>query len=362
MALLPLFLTFIVVSGQYSWTKHSSPPLPVRNRVYSVGVYNETIFLVGGGAEIGLVSFDVIDETIANLGTSNIQTSWGYGDYYAQIGHTVYYIYPNSPRLNKFDMRLLKTTSFLSTPWDVDYSGCLAADVPNNRLFVVGGGFNTALNNVTFLNLATSDWTTAPVMNWARREHSCIVDPVTSKLFVIGSKETGTIEYIDVNTLDQWRYNDEALPSKFYTSRAVIHPWTALIYLIGGRNACSSCSVKYFFTIDPITGKVTKISISYALEYGMGVAVFGDTIYSFGGGSMGSTAWFKMKLQSSDPTMATNDPSTSPSGAPSNPSANPSSNPTKNPTANPSNIPSKQSSNPTGTPTANPSSNPSSNP
>eukprot|EP01083_Nonionella_stella_P090335 252384_1 len=209
MALLPLYLTFIIASGQYnySWSKHSDPPLPVGNRLYAVAQYNETIWLVGGGQAKGFVSFDVIDETFTNLDPFGIHAAWGWGDYSAQIGHTMYYIYPSAPRLHTFDCRTATTTSWLSTPWDVDYNGCLAADVANNRLFIVGGGFNTALKNVTFLNLATSNWTTAPLMNWARRQHSCIVDPITSKLFAIGSNDATTIEYIDVNTLDQWRYN-----------------------------------------------------------------------------------------------------------------------------------------------------------
>eukprot|EP01083_Nonionella_stella_P289345 984632_1 len=249
MALLPLYLAFIVVSGQYSysWTKISDPPLPTGNRLYAVAQYNETIWLVGGGETTDLVSFDIIDETFTDLAWSSVGTAWGWGDYATQIGHIMYWIYPNAPRLHRFNCRTASYSSWLSTPFDAYSKGCLAGDVTNNRLFLVGGG-NTALNNVSFLNLATSDWTTAPVMNWARREHSCIVDPVTSKLFAIGSTGTGTIEYIDVNTLDQWILNAQALPRNIYQSKAVIHPLTGFIYLIGGF--CGNyCTVNFFYTI-----------------------------------------------------------------------------------------------------------------
>eukprot|EP01083_Nonionella_stella_P177699 625356_1 len=185
MALLPLYLAFIVVSGQYSysWTKHNSG-LTTENRYYAVAQYNESIWLVGGGIEQDFVSFDIIDETFTKLSTLPISPAWGRGDYATQIGHIMYHISPNSPNLVRFNCRTASSSSWLSTPFDAYTTGCLAGDVANNGLFLVGGG-NTALNNVSFLNLATLNWTTAPAMNRARRQHSCIVDPITSKLFVI---------------------------------------------------------------------------------------------------------------------------------------------------------------------------------
>eukprot|EP01083_Nonionella_stella_P150371 478943_1 len=83
-------------------------------------------------------------------------------------------------------------------PIHVHAEGCLAATT--THLIVTGGSDDvfTTLDRMQMLNLQTHIWeNTLPVMNQARHSHSCIVNPSTNALYVVGGSNGTYLASID---------------------------------------------------------------------------------------------------------------------------------------------------------------------
>eukprot|EP01083_Nonionella_stella_P150370 478942_1 len=123
-------------------------------------------------------------------------------------------------------------------PIHVHAEGCLAATT--THLIVTGGMDDafTILDQVQMLNLQTHIWeNTLPVMNQARHSHSCIVNPSTNALYVVGGSNgtyLASIERVYTDSDDaSWSYIGY-LTIGLKDTRTVFVYESNIIWIIGG--------------------------------------------------------------------------------------------------------------------------------
>eukprot|EP01083_Nonionella_stella_P309876 1099003_1 len=342
--------------------------LPHTTAYMAVGSYNDAIFILGGyGASIGkqVVEYSVTDQGFTDHGDEMQYNAYGGGDFYTQIGNTIYMLSGSGSNLNTFDMtNRAYTSSWKSVSTPVSHTGCLASSsIANIDYIYVVGGYDSSnvLNKVQVLNTNTMQWlSNIPSMKTQRNRLSCIVDPSTLQLYAIAGKNNGgatdpasflkTIEKIDVNNMggNQWGIISSTLTFPAIGTRSIIYQERILV--IGGRYADNG--YKYLKTIHVIDPQTDEVTLPYtSLPRGVADAaavIMNGNLYVFGGSICSgttdcNTAWISYMILQLPTPSPTSDPTNKPSHQPTvSPTFNPTIDPTVTPTSDPTTIPSFQ--------------------
>eukprot|EP01084_Bolivina_argentea_P035869 66414_1 len=149
--------------------------LPRADTDMAIGVYNTTIFLIGGGSSPRqLIEHNVNTQTYQDHGLDALAANvGGEGQFWTSNDHIIYIIDQNTGNsFNTFDMSLnLFTTDWkgITFPVAVD-EACLAST--ETFLYVLGG----TLDVLQILSLSTYTWlSNPPSMIDTREKHACIV-------------------------------------------------------------------------------------------------------------------------------------------------------------------------------------------
>eukprot|EP01083_Nonionella_stella_P285031 970244_1 len=164
-----------------SWTTSTNLLIHSDDQM-SIGVHNDTIWLIGGrDFPTQLTQYKVRTQTMTNFGDNALTASIkGYGQYWTQQNHMVYIIDQSTG--NSLCTYNMITNQFQSNWMSITFNtyvgddGCLASDA--QYLYVTGGedGNALGLKTLQMLSLSTHQWTTSPPnMNVGRKYHACIV-------------------------------------------------------------------------------------------------------------------------------------------------------------------------------------------
>eukprot|EP01083_Nonionella_stella_P169427 574505_1 len=193
-------LTLMIGLAFSDWVTISNPGLPRATASMAVGSYNDAIFILGGYISNQVVEYSVTNQDFTDHDNGLQYNAYGGGDFYTQIGNTVYMLSTSGSNLNAFEMtNRAYTGSWKSVSTPVSYTGCLtSASIANvDYMYVVGGyaeSSSIVLNKVQVLNVDTMGWLSGiPSMITRRNRLSCIVDPSTLHLYaIVGKNGAGT--------------------------------------------------------------------------------------------------------------------------------------------------------------------------
>eukprot|EP01083_Nonionella_stella_P178977 633967_1 len=325
------------------WIQSTPSTLPLKDYDISVGIYNKSIYLVGGNKNRRqLTEYIISEDTFIDHGTPLTCAVHGYGQYWTQIDHLLYIKDGNSDTIDIFDMKTKTFTAdyIPNVPKNTYAYACLASS--QTQLFVLGGTWDV-INDVSVYGLLTTQWlSNVPSMQSNRAAGACIIHPTTNALYAIAgwdssSTRTSSIETIQIEDIhiNTWAYI-QPLSQAIGHTRCVAHKNT--IYVIGGDIGGETATRKVHI-INVLTNEVTVSPDETPLELtDVAPIVVDDMIYVFGGYSWSGgevDTWMSYDLYIPSPSPSTH-PSTNPSA---NPSINPtdsSTHPSTNPSANPS--------------------------
>eukprot|EP01083_Nonionella_stella_P060942 158919_1 len=328
-----------------SWTT-SMDHLIYSNDQMSIGVYNDTIWLIGGGDfPTQLTQYNVRTQTMTDFGENALTASIkGYGQYWTQQNHMVYIIDQSTGNsLCTYNM----ITNQFQTNWksitfntNVGDDGCLASDA--QYLYVTGGedGNALGLKTLQMLSLSTHQWTTSPPnMNVGRKYHACIVH--NTYLWAMGG--TGctyncpnaltSIERIVVTDIMNNKWNIVSnLPVPLYSLRVI--DWYDTLYVLGGYSLINNMmgKVDSVYLIDVDSGDVSLSPYSLPSECAWVSPVIHDSILYIFGGMSRVWAYYQLPQYTSQPTGT-------PTYAPSKTTLFPSYTPTDMPSDSPTDSP-----------------------
>eukprot|EP01084_Bolivina_argentea_P095337 171427_1 len=386
-----ILLFVVVLPTTFNWIQ-SSTSLPRPDSNMAIYHFDDLIILMGGFSyPYQWLAYNISDNTFKDRGSNVLMSKfdiYGNSQYYTQINHTFYFITTTS-MIYQYDLIIDDFNDVAQIPTDklVSSYGCLAAT--NDLLFVVGGiepvQGNKGLysNTLRIYNISSHEWTIRSNMSTARAKHSCVVDPIRNRLYVIagtndpnGINTLASVDRIAIDTIYSANWNFWAnLRYGVIYSRAIYYA-DSIIVIGGAFLPLPLLETTAVQIVDCINSQ--KISNSVSLTYGIyGTAaiIANNKIYAFGGADSISRVdtWQYTDLHTSAPT---NEPTVSPSIYPSySPSKIPTNNPTSvftnkptvspsiyltySPTKNPSDNPSTL---PTLTPNTTPSESPTINP
>eukprot|EP01083_Nonionella_stella_P102330 291004_1 len=327
-------LFYLIGKSGSHWMSHSNPSLLQPAVSLAVGSHNGSIYLLGGGnsgiARYQITEYRIDSNTMIDQGNALPQQVYGYGSYYTQVDHLLYMINPNGRNFSVYNMETRQISSQLSSvviPIHVNAYGCLAATT--THLIVTGGQDDafTTIDRVQMLNLQTHIWeNTLPVMNQARRSHSCIVNPSTNALYCIGghngTSHLASIERVYTDSDDaSWSYIGY-LTIGLDSTRTVFVYESNIIWIIGGGYFVGrGVYTDRIHTIDTVNDVVSLSSESLPYAVLDTAAVLVDNVlYCFGG--RGSThevlsTWMSYKFPTVSPTPGpTLSPTSSPTAIP----------------------------------------------
>eukprot|EP01083_Nonionella_stella_P186440 682449_1 len=312
-----------------SWIKHSDTTSLTWDDASAVGVYNDTIFIIGGYRKTRQVTeyqWTTASYTVKQSDVLN-EDIHGTAQFWAQKQHILYLIQPTVNAIATYDMQTEQlTTDVYTIPTDVTSGGCLAAT--DHHLYVIGGYHYTHLDTVQILDFSTEEWTNGPSMRETRSALACITH--NDYLWAFGGQRE-TSERISMNPISQnaWQYID-SFQHEVDALRCVA--WEETIYIIGMR-CRSNCGGKEFWamvkTVNSVTGISTKLSDAppYPSAWTSPIIVDG-ILYVFGGDRSGNSHpgmyYYILPTdnQSNDPTknplqMQIDNPTQNPSKVPS---------------------------------------------
>eukprot|EP01083_Nonionella_stella_P045760 122731_1 len=318
------------------WVQSITSTLPSKDYDISVGIYNQSIYLLGGYMNSRqLTEYIISEDTFVDHGTSLGSDVFGYGQYWTQIDHILYIKQWDNDAIDIFDMntKAFTTRYITNVPKNTGQWACLASS--QTQLFVVGGTFN-AINDVSVYDLLTAQWlSNVPPMQSSRASGTCIIHPTTNALYAIAGFKTSTtktssIETIEINDiqLKTWTYIQPLSQALAYT-RCVAHKNT--IYVIGGGFGLDVPTTKVH-SINVLTNEVTESPDRTPLALSdLAPIVAEDMIYVFAGYSYdsegGVNTWmsYDLYIPTSLPSQAPSSQSEAPSSQSEAPTNNPSS-------------------------------------
>eukprot|EP01083_Nonionella_stella_P107589 311804_1 len=362
------------------WQLMSDPLLPHADYHMACGVYNNSIFLIGGWiTDRDVMEYKITTDEMVDHDTSQYSPSThgieNVGFYFQS--NNMLYIQQHEDVFYKMDMttnQFWKT--LISFPYPMQDPAVSRQCVTGNDQFLVMSGGHNAATSVYVMFLSDNTWIDGPSMQNERFLHGCCF--VSDFFYVIGgnvrSKNKGMIEKIHstniITSSAQWSVLPNQLASPG-SSVACIVPYLNDIWVFGNSAWSSDTStadyVQIVHTIDE-TVELLPERLPYKL-FGASSALVDGVLYVFGGrdyrdGDTLYTTWLKYELYTRDPSLAptnlTETPSQHPTTAPTLlPSMNltftPTSALTLHPTSNPSASPTRNPSEyPTKTPTWNP--------
>eukprot|EP01083_Nonionella_stella_P108005 313564_1 len=212
------------------------------------GVYNDTIYLIGGNGENSKqVTKYQWRKGIFSTEPNKLHTAInGYGQYWTQKDSILYLIVPISiteltenGTANHIATYNLETNEFISNLTQivepVSVFGCLASSSLYESVYVVGGWNYGSLNLIQMLNLSTLQWLAAPAMNQPRDSSGCIVH--NGYLWAFGGFYNGNLglhsnERINTTSIMQNKWhNVDPFPNVTAPARCV--SWKGVIYIFG---------------------------------------------------------------------------------------------------------------------------------
>eukprot|EP01083_Nonionella_stella_P047433 126925_1 len=327
-----------------SWVKHNDTSL-TWDDASAVGVYNDTIFIIGGYRKTRQVTeyqWTTASYTVKQSDVLN-EDIHGTAQFWAQKQHILYLIQPTGDAIATYDMQTEQlTTDVYTIPTDVTSGGCLAAT--DHHLYVIGGYHYTHLDTVQILDFSTEEWTNGPSMRKTRESLACITH--NDYLWAFGGTQE-TSERISMNPISQnaWQYID-SFQYEVYALRCVA--WEETIYIIGMR-CYSNCDGEEYWamvkTVDSVTGTIT--TLADAAPYASASAspiIVDDILYVFGGTRSRAWPWNPEISEMYYYILPTDNPTKNPTKSPTQTqSNNPTKNPTKSSTKNPTKYPTELS-------------------
>eukprot|EP01084_Bolivina_argentea_P080747 146252_1 len=326
-----LLICMLFVIGKSQWISPLTPLLPTTKYGAAVGVYNQSILLISGyPSNDKIITYDIAKN---NVSASNVpylspqeEINYSVSQYYTSVNQKIYMADYNY--LSFYNMRTklyAKQWQSLPNPYSA-YLPCLAST--SNYIFVNGGWRDGVLSEVYAWDLTLSVWITDwPSLKTARREHACIADPSTNKLYAIGgfNLDTGYLSsieriYFNVTELRSWT-GIGSLANGLIGVRAVIHAQS--IFAIGGCSYTYSNTYQYSNLVHVIDTNTDEVSVSpdqlvYAVSTTAAVVIT-SKIYAFGGrnddGNLGTWMYYEI---STDHTHATTEPTNGASTEPTN--------------------------------------------
>eukprot|EP01084_Bolivina_argentea_P273611 466117_1 len=350
-------LIFVFTNCLSQWHQPTTPTLPRATSNFAIGVYEHRIIMLGGytystnGKQ--LFQYDIKNNVFIDNGTSFLSQNMGNsGTFYTQSANILYMMNYQETTINTYN---LQSNQFITNITNIiipNLSGGQCLTSTTNSLFIIGGRINNEYSgNVQMMDISTNTWSIISNMNEKRSYHSCIIDPMTNILYVIGGMDCTnggtwcssgmhkTIETIEINNINTqiWTYyGNLSIPS--HSARSVWYNHE--IFVISGKYDCCSYS-NIMHIINTIDGTISEDSFQHRGE-GIGVIIVDRILYAFGGryvlmNGPPSTfnTWTYYNLTS------TLSPTKSPSNIPSNtatliPTLTPSTLPSINPTLYPS--------------------------
>lgn len=183
----------------------------------------------------------------------------------------------------------------------------VAGGIINDKMYVVGG-YNWYSHDETYCreyDITNDAWTLKTNMPIAVSWMNSSV--INDKLYVVGGGYgTGNISWTNkIQTYDKYSNTWQAsLDFPIYSSGSGVIPYNNILYVIGGLNMVPpfpfywngvvdnihSFNNMNIYTIDPILGIVTSISVMPVIDGGQ-VVVVGNVLYLVGSGGSGQELW-----------------------------------------------------------------------
>eukprot|EP01084_Bolivina_argentea_P077264 140100_1 len=268
----------------------STPTAASMTHRMAIGLYENSIFLLGGEIVENLLEYNLETDTFINHGkltssNSNWVTVAGYSQYWSQVDHMLYMISWSGEYINAFNLNSKTyTTNYFATtiPIDVNTAGCLVATA--QKLYILG---SWDLSYLQIYDVSNNAWTTGSNMNETRTQFSCILSETYNRIYSIGGTNSDTIEYISsTDVLTSWQYTKDKLHYKLDGLESVIYNDT--IYVLGGSYYGNHKKSVHMIDIASNKVSVMQHELIYWNQYGSPI-VANDILFLFGGHRGGMT-------------------------------------------------------------------------
>eukprot|EP01084_Bolivina_argentea_P175296 303601_1 len=265
----------------------------------SIGSYNSSIFIIGGTEYLNQVTeYRIAPNRMIDHGATALSVNIrGTGQSYVQLQNIIYTI-SFGGYLCSYDMSTKTFNGKIATiPVHPSYRGCLAAT--NVYLIITGGDANGAINTVQILNINAMTWNTnVPSMIYARRSHSCVINPNTNILYVMGGTGRDDIQLSSIekaSLLGTWTHVSD-LSVTASATRAVIIDND--IWVIGGQVDSKDNSWYRIDIVHIINTLTDVVTIGEPLPYRVYASpciIVDNILYCFGGrdGNIYFHKWMK---------------------------------------------------------------------
>ena len=267
----------------------SNLTLPEEDSGAAVGVYSESIFLIGGKNPRQLLEYSSNDELLIDHGDELPNYSGATGQFYAQRDNELIILMDQSVfSVYNMQNKTFEYGAYPSLPASRD-GMCVAISTTH---IIVNGGVSTTpspytdvVNTLSFSSMTWVDH--LPNMKIPRAHHGCTCDSSSFKLYAIGGltfneNTLKSIEVIDVIDGSQWNLIGN-LSISLYGGLTVVHG--GMIYIIGGvsdYNSGSATSLVHLINTTDDIVSVSDDSLPFPSAY-MSPVMYNNIIYCFGG-------------------------------------------------------------------------------
>eukprot|EP01084_Bolivina_argentea_P092256 166002_1 len=280
--------------------------LPRASHKMAVGYDNkmDTIWLLGGYPQ-HVISFQ--NGVFQSHGDQYPPYSfWGHGQFYTQIGNTLWIIQSFTGVINSFNLQSLKFENNYTIPVDVSW-GCLTSFTNKDNhtyLFFIGGvsGYIfelTWMNLVQIFNVTSSTWLDPSIIPKLKRPRASLTCNVNNnRLYAIGgltddvfNSVLSSIETLYIGDMTNiannvWQYiQNLSIPLSY--SRSITYG-SDIVVINGGNRINASVDV-----VHVINSVKNTVSIEGYLNYGINsaaVILVDSIVYVFGGTNEASIA------------------------------------------------------------------------
>eukprot|EP01083_Nonionella_stella_P019529 54236_1 len=324
--LITLVLLWSTTIGLSQWILPDTSILPRADQHQSIGIYNKSIYLLGGQTYRHqlveyLISGDVFIDHGQKWGPDDVIYANGFAQYWTQINHILYILQMNSNTISILD---LETTTFTSSyitniPSNTLGHACIASS--QTQLFVLGGPL-LGLPDVFMYDLQINQWLNIPQMQQGRANHACIVHPTNHALYAIGGTADNdritlsSIETIEIDNVQQktWAFTEPLSQVVAFTKCVA---YRNAIYVIGGADK-SWIATNKVHVINVLTDEVTVFPVRMPSALAdVAPIVVDDVLYVFGGwngidGSINTWMMYDLYISTSEPRLPSEEPTVNP--------------------------------------------------
>ena len=273
--------------------------MPVENAAMSIGCYQDTIHIVGGEQQQGLlIKYNITNNSFVSITDFFPKPLYSYSQWWFQMNNILYMTGDTQGQMiNTYNLVTNQFNNISFTiPRSVRTSGCLTGDPLRSLLYHLGGSFENNgrkhLDIVQILDVSDGSWSTGANMNIKRGLFSCAVS--NNNLYAIaghnmdevvfgdGRGRLSSIEYIVTTNIvhNAWRYADNITEPTDWTRSAM---YNENIFIIGGWTAIGQTSSDVYI-LNSITNKISVSNnrLRYAVLASAPVVIH-QTLFLFGG-------------------------------------------------------------------------------